>query len=48
MELEKDKELYTEEELCKALCAEYDVDADTAKADVAEFIEVLRSKKVID
>ncbi len=37
----------TEEELCRALCAEYDVDADTAGEDVSAFVEVLLSKKVI-
>ena len=34
--------------LTEALCNEYDVDEDTAKADVAEFLEVLISKQVIE
>ena len=31
----------TEEELCSKLCSEYDVDLDTAKTDVSEFVSKL-------
>ncbi len=34
--------------LTEALCNEYDVDEDTARADVAEFTQVLIAKKVIE
>ncbi len=38
----------TEQELIQHLLSEYDVDEDTAKADVAEFVAVLMEKKVIE
>ena len=38
----------TAEELTQALLAEYDVDRETAAADVEEFVSVLESKKVIE
>lgn len=41
------KDDITEEELTAVLLAEYDVDEDTARADVAEFVSVLKEKKVI-
>ncbi len=41
------KEEVTEEELCQKLCAEYDIDAKTALADIKDFTEVLIAKKVI-
>ena len=44
---EKLKEETTEEELLKALTAEYEVDAETAKADIAEFLEKLRQGKLL-
>lgn len=37
----------TEEELCDAVLAEYDVSAETAKKDVAEFMQKLRSMDMI-
>ena len=37
----------SEDELTAALTAEYDVDEDTARADVKEFVSVLMEKKVI-
>ncbi len=43
-QLQEDK---TEEELIKALCAEYDVSQDVAKADVSEFIGLLQQAKVL-
>ena len=41
------KEDVTEEELCQKLCAEYEIDAQTALEDIREFIKVLIAKKVI-
>lgn len=41
------KEDVTEEELCQKLCAEYEIDAQTALCDIKEFTEVLIAKKVI-
>ena len=38
----------TEAELTEALMAEYDVDEKTATEDVAEFVNVLKDKKVIE
>jgi len=38
----------TEEELTSALMSEYEVDKETADEDVAEFVSVLREKKVIE
>lgn len=38
----------TVEELVKALTAEYEVDEKTANEDVAEFVAVLKDKKVIE
>lgn len=38
----------TEEALVDALTAEYDVDRTTAETDVKEFIDVLKSKKVLN
>lgn len=37
----------TEEEIVKNILDEYDVDEETAKADVAEFMEQLREIKII-
>ena len=37
----------TEEELLSALIAEYDVDEETAKADISEFLEKLRDGKLL-
>ena len=45
---EKLKNDISEEELLKALLEEYDVDEETAKADIAEFLEKLRSGKLLD
>ena len=42
------KEDITMEELCDKMCAEYDVDRKTALADIEEFTNALKSKKVID
>lgn len=44
---EKLKNDITEEELLAALTSEYDVDAETAKADIAEFLEKLRDGKLL-
>ena len=38
----------TEEDLTSALMSEYEVDEKTAGEDVAEFVAVLRDKKVIE
>ena len=38
----------TEEELVNAMLDAYEVDADTARADVAEFLSLLRSMKLLD
>lgn len=38
----------TKEELVKALCAEYDVDSDTATADVTDFLSLLAQAKVLE
>lgn len=38
----------TEEKLTSALMSEYEVDKETADEDVAEFVSVLREKKVIE
>ena len=37
----------TEEELVKALCAEFDVSQDIAKSDISEFIGLLQQAKVL-
>ena len=37
----------TEDELCSKLCAEYDVDRETAKTDISEFVEKLASAGVL-
>jgi len=37
-----------EEKLLEALLKEYDVDEATAKADINEFVELLKTKKVIE
>lgn len=42
------KEDVTEEELCTKLCAEYDVDTETALEDIRAFTDALKNKKVID
>lgn len=42
------KEDITIEELCDKLCGEYEVDRETALADIEEFIGALKAKKVID
>lgn len=39
---------HTEEELVSAMLDAYEVDADTARADVAEFLSLLRSLKLLD
>ncbi len=44
---EKLKNETTEEELLKALLSEYDVDEETAKADISEFLEKLREGKLL-
>lgn len=41
------KEDVTVEELCNMLCKEYDVDRETALADIGEFVSALEAKKVI-
>ncbi len=41
------KEEKTQEELTDALLAEYDVDRETAAADVAEFVQKLKEKDVL-
>ena len=38
----------TEEELCDKLCADYTVDKETVRQDVAEFIALLDEKKVLE
>lgn len=38
----------TEEELLTALTDEYDVDAETAKADISEFLQKLRDGELLD
>lgn len=38
----------TEEELCDKLCTEYNVDKETVRQDVAEFIALLDEKKVLE
>ena len=38
----------TEEELVEAMTAEYDIDAETARADVLEFITVLKENQILD
>lgn len=38
----------TEEELVNAMLDAYEVDPDTARADVAEFLSLLRSMKLLD
>lgn len=38
----------TEEELVNAMLDAYEVDTDTARADVAEFLSLLRSMKLLD
>lgn len=38
----------TEEELVSALVRTYEVDDDTARADVAEFLSLLRSMKLLE
>ena len=44
---EKLKNETTEEELLSALTAEYDVDEETAKTDISEFLEKLRDGKLL-
>ena len=44
---EKLKEETTEKELLSALLAEYDVDEDTAKADISEFLAKLKDGKLL-
>lgn len=36
----------SEDEIVASVCDEYDVDADTVKADLHEFVEYLRNNKV--
>lgn len=38
----------TEDELVAAMQAHYDVDADTARADVSEFLTILRRSQLLD
>ena len=42
------KEEITEDALIDALLEEYDTDRQTAQADVAEFLEVLRQKRILN
>jgi hypothetical protein len=42
------KEEITEDALVDAVLAEYDTDRQTAQADVAEFLEVLRQKRILN
>lgn len=42
------KEEITEDALVDAVLAEYDTDRQTARADVAEFLEVLRQKRILN
>lgn len=42
------KEEITEDALVEAVLAEYDTDRQTAQADVAEFLEVLRQKRILN
>lgn len=42
------QEEITEEELVEKLLEEYEVDEETARADVAEFIDVLVNNKVLE
>lgn len=42
------KEEITEDGLVDALLAEYDTDRQTAQADVADFLEVLRQKRLLN
>lgn len=42
------KEEITEDALVEAVLAEYDTDRKTAQADVAEFLEVLRQKRILN
>lgn len=42
------KEEITEDGLVEAVLAEYDIDRQTAAADVAEFLEVLRQKRILN
>lgn len=39
---------HTEEELVCAMVEEYDVDADTARGDVSEFLDFLRRNQLLD
>ena len=41
------KEDVTEDVLCDMLCKEYDVDRETALADIRDFVDALSSRKVI-
>ena len=41
------KEDVTEDALCDMLCKEYDVDRETALADIRDFVDALSSRKVI-
>lgn len=42
------KEEISESELVDAVLAEYEIDRPTAQADVAEFLEILRQKRILD
>ena len=42
------KEEITEDALVDEVLAEYDTDRQTAQADVAEFLEVLRQKRILN
>lgn len=42
------KEEITEDALVDAVLAEYDTDRQTAQADVTEFLEVLRQKRILN
>ena len=38
----------SEEELVEAMMAEYDIDAETARADANEFINILKEHQILD
>ncbi len=42
------QEPVTMEALCAALCAEYEIDAETALSDVVKFIDIVRENGLLD